>query len=107
LHDPDVPALLKLGLTEAEIRAAKFYQPIGCSECIKGYRGRTAIHEALYFTKEIRQLILDAGSSVNEEAIRQAALRNGMRTLRVNALELLTKGITTLEEVANITADDE
>ncbi|HTX18406.1 MAG TPA: ATPase, T2SS/T4P/T4SS family [Bacteroidota bacterium] len=107
LNEPDVPTLLKLGLTEEEIRNAKFYQPIGCSECIKGYRGRIAIHEALYFTKEIRQLILDAGSSVNEEAIRQAGLRNGMRTLRVNALQLLTKGVTTLEEVASVTAEDD
>ena len=107
LNEPDVPALLKLGLTEEVIRASKFYQPIGCSECIKGYKGRIAIHEALYFTKEIRQMILDAGSSVNEEAIRQAALKNGMRTLRVNALALLTKGITTLEEVAAVTAEDD
>ena len=107
LNDPDVPALLKLGLTEEVIRNSKFYQPIGCSECIKGYKGRVAIHEALYFTKEIRQMILDAGSSVNEEAIRQAALKNGMRTLRANALGLLTRGITTLDEVAAVTAEDD
>ncbi|MGA7161231.1 MAG: GspE/PulE family protein [Bacteroidota bacterium] len=107
ISEPDVPLLRKLGMPEDEIHSTKFYQSIGCSECIKGYKGRTAIHEALYFTKDIRQLILDAGSSVNEEAVRQLALKNGMRTLRMNALELLKKGITTVEEVASVTADDD
>ncbi len=107
VSETDTPLLRKLGMPEEEIRSTKFYQPIGCSECIKGYKGRTAVHEALYFTKEIRQLILDAGSSVNEEAVRQLALKNGMRTLRMNALELLKRGITTIEEVASVTADDD
>ena len=107
ISEPDAPLLRKLGMAEEEIRSTKFFQPIGCSECIKGYKGRTAIHEALYFTKEIRQLILDAGSSVNEEAVRQLALKNGMRTLRMNALELLKRGITTIQEVASVTADDD
>jgi type IV pilus assembly protein PilB len=107
ITDPDTELLLKLGLKEQEIRGAKFYQPIGCSDCIKGFKGRIAIHEALFFTKQIRQIILDAGSSVNEEAIRQLAIKNGMRTLRDNALELLKRGITTVEEVASVTADDE
>jgi type IV pilus assembly protein PilB len=107
IADPDTELLLKLGLKDQEIRGAKFYQPIGCSDCIKGFKGRIAIHEALFFTKQIRQIILDAGSSVNEEAIRQLAIKNGMRTLRDNALELLKRGITTVEEVASVTADDE
>ena len=106
INEPDIPLLRKLGMPEEEIRSTKFYQPIGCGDCIKGYKGRTAIHEALYFTKEIRQLILDAGSSVNEEAVRQLALKNGMRTLRMNALELL-RGVTTTEEVASVTSDDD
>jgi type IV pilus assembly protein PilB len=107
INEPDTEALLKLGMTEEEIRTTKFYQPIGCSDCIKGFKGRIAIHEALFFTKKIRQLILDAGQSVNEEAIRQLAIQNGMRTLRDNGLELLKKGITTFEEVASVTADEE
>ena len=107
VNDPDVAVLEKLGMSAEEIRTAKIYQPIGCSECIKGYKGRMAIHEALYFTKGIRRMILDAGSSVNEDAVRELALKNGMRTLRMNAVELLKKGITTLEEVANVTADED
>jgi type IV pilus assembly protein PilB len=73
---------------------------------LKGYKGRIAIHEALYFTKDIRQLILESGSTVNEEALRQAAIKNGMTTLRHRALELLRTGITSIDEVGNITSED-
>lgn len=107
INEPDTDAFLKLGLTEEEIRNTKFYQPIGCIDCVKGFKGRIAIHEALYFSKEIRRMILDAGSSVNEEAIRKHAIQSGMRTLRMNALELLKKGMTTFEEVVSASADDE
>lgn len=105
--EPDRQALVKLGMPEEEIPKTKFFRPIGCIECVKGYKGRTAIHEALYFTKEIRRIILDAGESVNEEAVRNAAIKNGMRTLRMSALDLLRKGITPMEEVASATAEDD
>ena len=44
------------------------YEPKGCEKCNgTGYKGRLAIHEALYFTKEIRQLIVSSGVEVDEE----------------------------------------
>jgi type IV pilus assembly protein PilB len=98
--------LEKLGFTEQEIPTAKVYRPAGCLYCLKGYKGRTAIHEVLYFTKEIRQLIMESGSSINEEALRQLAIKQGMQTLRESGLELLKQGITTIEEVATTTMDD-
>jgi type IV pilus assembly protein PilB len=96
----------KLGVPEEDIPAMKIYRPVGCLHCIKGYKGRTAIHEVLYFTKEVRQIIMDAGSAINEEALRQLAIRQGMQTLRQSAVELLKKGITTIEEVASTTIED-
>ncbi len=98
--------LEKLGFTKEEIPTAKVYRPAGCLYCLKGYKGRTAIHEVLYFTKEIRQLIMESGSSINEEALRQLAIKQGMQTLRESGLELLKQGITTIEEVATTTMDD-
>ncbi|MEW6061618.1 MAG: GspE/PulE family protein, partial [Bacteroidota bacterium] len=102
----DVPALKKLGLSEEEIHSTTFYRPVGCIDCLKGYKGRVAIHETLYFTKEIRQMILEAGSSINEEAIRQAGIRNGMLTLRDRALALLKQGVTSFDEVMSATTED-
>ncbi|MFH0894983.1 MAG: GspE/PulE family protein, partial [Bacteroidota bacterium] len=106
--DTEIPqvTLERLGFTEEEIPIAKVYRPVGCLYCLKGYKGRTAIHEVLYFTKEVRQLILESGSAINEEALRQLAIKQGMQTLRQSGLELLKQGVTTMEEVATTTMDD-
>lgn len=105
--DPDRETLAKLGMSKEEIAKVEYYQPVGCGHCIKGYKGRIAIYEALYFTKEIRQQILRSGEMIDEESIRQAALNHGMHTLRMAGVDLIKKGITTLEEIAAVTIDDE
>ncbi|MDP1678466.1 MAG: GspE/PulE family protein [Bacteroidota bacterium] len=106
VKEVDYPILRKFGMSEEEISKHTVYRAMGCIDCLKGYKGRTAIHEALYFTKEIRQLVLDAGSSINEEELRQAGIKNGMITLRERALELLKAGITSIDEVTTVTSDD-
>ena len=105
--DPDRETLAKLGMSKEEIAKVEYYQPVGCGHCIKGYKGRIAIYEALYFTKEIRQQILRAGEMIDEDSIRQAALKHGMHTLRMAGVDLIRNGITTLEEIAAVTIDDE
>lgn len=107
LRDPDRDACSKLGLSEADLAQATLFRANGCKHCMKGYKGRVAIHEALYFTKDIRRLILQAGELIDEEALRQQALQNGMKTLRVVGLDLVKKGITTLEEIASVTVEDD
>ncbi|MBI3365705.1 MAG: type II/IV secretion system protein [Ignavibacteriae bacterium] len=99
-------ALEKIGFPKEEIPNTKFYRPVGCLHCLKGYKGRTAIHEALYFTPEIRQAIMEAGSNIQEETIRQIAIKQGMKTLRDTGLELLKKGVTTIEEITSTTMID-
>jgi type IV pilus assembly protein PilB len=103
--DVEIPYLEKMGFPSEEIQGVTFYKPLGCIHCVKGYKGRTAIHEAFYFTKEIRQLIMDAGVSINEEALRKEAIKQGMRTLRQSGIELLRKGITSIEEIAATTTE--
>jgi len=107
IKEPDVVALTKLGLTPEEINTGTFYRPVGCIACIKGFKGRTAIYEALPFTRTIRQMILRAGGIVDDEALRQEALKRGMQTLRMSGLQLLKKGVTTPEEIAGVTMEDE
>lgn len=97
---------LTLGFTLQEIRETIFYEPVGCELCHKGYKGRAAIHEALYFTKNIRDLIFQTGKDIDEESIRQLAIKEGMLTLRAAARERVKQGITSLEEVAKTTAED-
>ncbi len=107
ITNPDVEALTKLGMTKEEMKKATLFRPIGCSDCMNGYRGRTAIHEALYFTKDIRKIVLEAEGLVDEEKLRKQAIHQGMRTLRQSAVALLADGITSMEEVASATVDEE
>jgi len=95
-----------LGFTDEEIKSTTFYEAVGCEECIKGYKGRAAIHEALLFTKEIKRIILDAKENIDEESILSEAVKNGMLTLRRSGIERIKQGITTCEEVAHATAED-
>ncbi|MEK6651249.1 MAG: GspE/PulE family protein, partial [Bacteroidota bacterium] len=103
----DYDELRTLGLTEAEITNGSFFLPVGCSDCIGGYRGRRAIHEALYFTKEIRKLIMQSDAFVDEEKVREGALKAGMLTLRQAALDLLKEGATSVEELVSVTSEED
>jgi type IV pilus assembly protein PilB len=104
--DLDLEVPLSLGFTEEEIETTTFYKAVGCDQCNHGYRGRAAIHEALYFTREIRRLILESGDEVDEEAVRQEGIKNGMLTLRASGRERIKEGVTTCEEIAFATSDD-
>lgn len=96
----------QVGFTEDEIDEITFYTPVGCEKCNGGYRGRIAIHEALYFDKKIKRMIFDSGDEIDEDAIRQQAIKNGMLTLRASGRKRIKDGITTIEEVMAITLDD-
>lgn len=94
------------GLNIAEWRNYTIYQAVGCEECNgSGYKGRLAIHEALYFTKELRQLIVKSGDDVDEEALRIQAKKDGSLTLREAGLEKVKMGLTSIEEVLASTSD--
>jgi len=98
--------LARLGFTQEEADTYTFYRPIGCPSCVGGYKGRTAIHETLYITPEIRNMIFDSTQKIDVEEIRSAGIAQGMRSLRTSALELVKKGTTTVEEVIAMTAND-
>lgn len=77
------------------------YKGKGCSHCFNsGYKGRIAIHEIMPINSDIRELI-DNSASINQ--LREAALKNGMITLRENCRELVLKGVTTYQELIRVT----
>ena len=82
-----------------------FYEAVGCEKCKGGYKGRVAIFEVMPFTKAIRKLILESGETINEDAIREQAIKEGMLTLRAYGRERIKQGLTTLEEVAAATME--
>jgi type IV pilus assembly protein PilB len=99
--------LLKFGFTEEDITTYKFYKAVGCEKCSGGYKGRAAIHEALYFTKAIKDIILNAGEKVDENAVREQASKDGMWTLRRSGMERMKEGTTTLEEIVATTTEED
>ena len=95
------------GLNIAEWRNYEVYKAVGCDDCNgSGYKGRMAIHEALYFTKDIRQIIVRSGVEVDEEAIRIQAKKDGSFNLREAGMEKVKMGFTTIEEVLANTTDE-
>ncbi len=104
-ESPDIDLALRLGFSEQEMRETTFYKPVGCKLCYSGYRGRIAIMEAMLITKEIRQLIFQASKEIDEESLRDAAIRNGMLTLRASGRERIKSGLTTCREVVAATVE--
>jgi type IV pilus assembly protein PilB len=95
------------GIKMDDWKNIEFYRAVGCDECNNtGYKGRMAIHEALYFTKDIRQLIVRSGAEVDEEGVRVQAKKDGTLSLRDSGLEKVKLGITTVEEVLSSTMEE-
>jgi type IV pilus assembly protein PilB len=96
-----------IGFTDEEIESTTFYKAVGCEKCNNtGYKGRAGIHEALYFSQEVKQMILDAGGDIDEGAIKDLAISQGMLTLRASGRERVKEGISTIQEVIAATIED-
>jgi type IV pilus assembly protein PilB len=74
---------------------------VGCNKCHgTGYSGRIAVHEVLYVDHEIRKLISEGADA---DKIKKYAIEHqGMKTLKEGGLDLVEKGITTMDELEKI-----
>jgi type IV pilus assembly protein PilB len=91
-------------LSMAAPEGAVFYHGSGCDRCKgRGYLGRVAIIEALPVSESIRRLIIKRASSA---VVKNQAISEGMRTLRMVGIDKALEGITTLEEIWRVTAED-
>lgn len=110
-EDPDPVLLKEVGFTDEEIATTTFYKAThgdGCPKCKGvGYKGRRAIAEALYFTREIRHLIVKSRGDIDEDAVRELAVSQGMLTLLTSGREIVKLGETSVEEVIRVTASDD
>jgi general secretion pathway protein E/type IV pilus assembly protein PilB len=76
----------------------------GCKSCRNsGFRGRTGIHELMVNTDRIKEMTVQR---INATVIRHEALKSGMITLRADGWRKVLKGITSIDEVARVTAGD-
>ena len=79
----------------------QIYDPCGCPECNNtGYRGRTAIHEIIHCSTNVRTIIAANGTKEEIEAVAKA---NGTKLLRENVSELVQIGQTSITELIRTT----
>ncbi len=92
-----------LGLNEVLAMPAETPTPVGCLECRQtGYLGRTGVYELMPISGALRSAI---SSSTELAALRQLAVRNGMRSLRVAGAEKIAAGLTSISEILALTPD--
>jgi type IV pilus assembly protein PilB len=104
-YQPTEEELRESGMIPDRFRDRVYYTSVGCEICNStGYRGRTAIHELLDMSDNIRELIIarKPGSEV-----RRVATAEGLGTLRQSALRLVFEGQTTLHEINRVTFVEE
>ena len=94
-----------LGLSDEYVATHTFKKGRGCANCGKtGYKGRIGIYEICMLDNDITELVY---RNEPTQVIREAARRNGMHSLRDDALRKAEAGISTLEEVIRVTMMDE
>ena len=104
-YTPSAGEIRMLGLTPEYLANHQFYKGKGCQACgYTGYKGRIGIYEIFEVTEDIAKLIF---ANETSGKIREFARRNGMRSLRDDAIRKAEAGISTLEEVIFVTLRDE
>lgn len=100
--EPEQEILEKLEITDVE--GATFYKGHGCERCKRrGYLGRAAIIEVLPVSEAVRRLIIKRASAA---VIKNQAISEGMKSLRMVGIDKAREGVTTLEEILRVTAED-
>ena len=75
-------------------------EPAGCSRCNQsGYKGRVGVYEVMTLSEEIRAMTIERTSA---DVIRDIAISQGMKPLRIDGLDKVKHGLTSIAEVARI-----
>jgi type IV pilus assembly protein PilB len=102
----DIPkqSLLEMGFTEQDLTHPDFqvFQPVGCTECREGYKGRVGIYEVMKVTPEISKIIMEDGNALEIAAVSE---KLGFNNLRRSGLKKVMQGVTSLQEVNRVTSE--
>src|ERR1700689_4835083 len=101
----DIPAeaLKKEGFEAADIESGvRVYRAVGCGQCTDGYKGRMGIYQVMPVTETIGRIIMEGGGAMD---INDQATKDGIWNLRRSGLQKVRDGVTSLEEVNNVTID--
>lgn len=104
-YKPSLDLLKELSMSNKTNSDFTFFEKKGCKECNgTGFKGRTSIMEILLLDDEIKELIVSGQQTYK---IKDAATKKGMSTLRQSALDLVSQGKTTIEEINRVTFAEE
>ena len=105
VHDLSHQVLMDLGMSREDAWHTVLYRGKGCDKCSgTGYKGRIALYEVMPMHEDMKEAILE-GASVSE--LKRLARKAGMKTLRESGLQKIREGVTTVEEVARVSAPDQ
>ncbi|HQR02605.1 MAG: type II/IV secretion system protein [Proteobacteria bacterium] len=83
-------------------KPATLYRPQGCLECRRtGYMGRLGLYEIMGLSQDLRSLIT---TTTDIDRLRDQAVREGMKPLRISGARKVAAGLTTIEEVLKVAA---
>ncbi len=97
--------LINLGVDSADVSAGfPTFHGKGCANCgSTGYRGRLAVYEVMVMREALKELILKGASAME---LKREAVKHGMSTLRMSALQKVKDGLTTIDETIRVTDTD-
>jgi general secretion pathway protein E len=103
-YSPASAILKEMRLDQVSVADSNIFEVKGCEHCSQtGYWGRAGIFEFLKITEDIQKLILGKKDS---NIIKEAARKDGMRTLREDGWLKVRQGMTTISEVLRVTQEE-
>jgi len=100
----DPANLREFGFSEQQAQTPQLLKGAGCKNCNgSGFKGRVALYEVMKFQEALKEMVLQGASTAE---LKTAAIKNGMKTLRMSGIEKILQGITTVEEVGRVTMGD-
>jgi general secretion pathway protein E len=81
-------------------RPTQLYRPVGCLDCrMTGYKGRIGIYQIMPLSAELKRLI---ATKADLDILRQQAMREGVKSLRIAGARKVAAGLTTIEEILKV-----
>ena len=100
-HTPTAEEAGAMGLPAELLQSRTIRRGGGCLHCRQtGYVGRDGIFQIMPITERLRGLIARQSTSLD---IMEAAIEEGMRSLREAAIEKVLQGVTTVSEMVRVT----
>jgi type IV pilus assembly protein PilB len=96
------PALLEEGFREDELDDLNIFGPVGCDQCVDGYKGRVGIYQVMPVSEATGRIIMENGNAMQ---IADQAKKEGIADLRTSGLKKVKDGVTSLEEINRVTKD--